>query len=351
MQLPAILTRWIDALVAVAASVQEAWRTRRSLRISAKDGVLLVRGYGEDNPLLATVPLGKPFPENVKIAAANGFVVLELPRDNLVVRHISVPARAQDYLAGIVQNRIEQLSPWKPDQTTYGFEARPSSDDATALEVRVFITSRAYVQAAREKIADTGLAVDRIVAPDVEAKPDDPNLHNITLWSRMAEDAAQPVRLRRIISGGIAATVLASVAISAWAFMSAASLSSEQEDLAARTRAMQGQISARTNTSSLSPARRAWIEKETSPSAVLTLDALSRVLPTTAYLTDFDLQNDTLRIIGLAGDAPGTLAQMEQSGNFSNVHFFAPTTRVQDGKLYKFHVEAKVRPEAGATKP
>lgn len=356
-QLVALLKRWIEILVALATGFQEQWRTEHALRISSKDGVFMVRGSGPEHALLATVPAGKAFPDNARQAAEKGFVILELPPTNLVVRHINVPARAQEYMSGIVRNRLDQLSPWKPEQATYGYEARPSADDANSLDVRVFITSRAEITAAREAMGAAGMKVDRIVVPDIEAKPDDKNAHNITLWSRLTDvtegDAPGQTQLRRLIAGGITATAAISVAVSGWALYSAHSLDEEYGALLSRTRAMQGQLQAArssANTGSLTPARRAWVEKETFPSTALTLDALSRVLPTTAYLTDFDLQNTTLRIIGLAGDAPGLIAPMEQSGHFVNVHFFAPTTRGPDGTLYKFHVEARVQPGLEGTK-
>ena len=72
--------------------------------------------------------------------------------------------------------------------------------------------------------------------------------------------------------------------------------------------------------------------------------ALARTLPETAHLTELRLENATLRIIGLADNAPALLAPLEQSGHMTNVRFFAPTTRGPDGKLFRFHIEAQVEP-------
>ena len=65
---------------------------------------------------------------------------------------------------------------------------------------------------------------------------------------------------------------------------------------------------------------------------------------TAAMRTAGQKEGATLRIIGLANDAPALLAPLEQSGHLTNVHFFAPTTRGPDGKLFRFHVEARVEP-------
>jgi general secretion pathway protein L len=95
---------------------------------------------------------------------------------------------------------------------------------------------------------------------------------------------------------------------------------------------------------SLSPNERAWYAKETSPTAAIVLEALSRALPDGAYLTELRLENATLRMIGLASDAPSLIAPLEHSGHLTDVHFFAPTTRGPDGTLFRFNIEARVEP-------
>jgi general secretion pathway protein L len=100
----------------------------------------------------------------------------------------------------------------------------------------------------------------------------------------------------------------------------------------------------RTLSSAAPPAERAWFLKETSVSSVMLLEALSRALPQSAYLTEIRLENATLRMTGLADDAPGLLAPLERSGHLTGVHFFAPTTRGPDGKSFRFSIEAHVEP-------
>ncbi len=74
------------------------------------------------------------------------------------------------------------------------------------------------------------------------------------------------------------------------------------------------------------------------------LEALSRALPDGAYVTELRLENATLRMIGLANDAPSLIAPLEHSGHLNDVHFFAPTTRGPDGTLFRFNIEARVEP-------
>jgi general secretion pathway protein L len=327
-----------------------SWSTNLSasddLRISAPvlGGAVSIND-AEGSPTESTVlAAGTRAPDDVVRAAQNGFVVLELSTDKIVVRRISVPAQAREFLPGIVRNQVERLSPWPVDQTVYGFDAAVSQEDSAALDVRVFISSRAAVESARNELDTVGLPPDRIVARQDETLAGAP----VALWSRLTDVSRETVeRTHRQIGVGIAIFVLLSVSLTVWGFASAASIRSESDDLAARAEALQRQVQgSRTPQAiaSLPPAERAWAWKEISPSTVIVLEVLARALPDAAYLTEMRLDNSTLRMIGLTSDAPSLIGPLERSGHLTAVHFFAPTTRGPDGTLFKFHIEAQVMP-------
>jgi Tfp pilus assembly protein PilN len=170
---------------------------------------------------------------------------------------------------------------------------------------------------------------------------------SVTLWSRLADVTPEHLaRTVRRVGAGVAAAVAASLALSLWAMSSAASLGGESEEVEARVKTLQRQIQgpAGQSLASLNPSERAWYAKETAPTAAIVLEALSRALPDGAYLTELRLENSTLRIIGLAKDAPSLIAPLEHSGHLTNVHFFAPTTRGPNETLFRFNIEAQVEP-------
>jgi general secretion pathway protein L len=103
------------------------------------------------------------------------------------------------------------------------------------------------------------------------------------------------------------------------------------------------------STASLAPAQRAWYAKENAASFVLVIEALSRALPDSAYLTELTLTGATLRMIGWTRDAPPLIAALDRSGHLADVHFAAPTTRGPDGQLFRFHIEARVEPRLDVT--
>jgi general secretion pathway protein L len=356
MRIDAIMRRWIEVLAVLALAWRTQRRERRSLIIRDENGQFVIRQGEPDHdaiirdvepgaePLLAVLPAGADAPPEVERAARDGFVIFELPADEIVSRRMNVPAQAREFLAGVVHNQIERLSPWSAEEVVYGFDCETSGADAATLDVRVLMTSRAVIDRVRDALAAIGLRLDRVVARRAEGSDQASNA--IAIWSRLADVSHDGGKdLRRLIGIGVAALVCGAAILSTWALISASSTRSENDALAARSKVLQRQLQAgRTPASiaSLPAPERAWATKETSAASVIVVEALSRALPDAAYLTELRLENATLRIIGLAVDAPALLAPLEQSGHLSNVRFFAPTTRGPDGGLFRFHIEAHV---------
>ena len=256
----------------------------------------------------------------------------------------SVPKVAQsarlDFLSGIVRNQIDRLSPWPPQDAIYGFEFHPVASDASSLEVQISIASRGTVESTRDELRAIGLPLDQITVHKANA----PERPPIPLWSRDASAAGQQLHTARVAVGGaLAATVVLSAVISAWALWSVTSISVDLDDTTTRSRTLQRLLQVGRSPAALAALplpERAWAFKETSYSTVFALEGLSRALPDTAYLTDFRIEKGVLRITGLTNDAPALIAPLEQSGHFTNVRFSAATTRSAESGLFTFNIEA-----------
>jgi general secretion pathway protein L len=358
MRIGAVLRRWIEILAALYLAWRESRRELRSLVVTRESGHVVVRHAepardamlrdAQAGNVIATLPPGAEVSTDVSRAAHNSFVVLEFPADKVVMRRITVPAQARKFLSGVIRNQIERLSPWPATGVVYGFAAEADAGDAAVVEVRILMAARTDIDAARQELAALGLRVDRIEARGSDTEAADETAGSVTLWSRLADTS--PERhgsLVRAIGIGIAALVTVSLLLGSWALLSAASIRDESEEVAARSRVLQRQVqTGRTAASmaSMPPAERAWLLKETSISSVILIEALSRALPDSAYVSEIRLEKEILRIMGLAGDAPALLAPLERSDHLTDVHFFAPTARGPDGKLFRFSIEAHVEP-------
>ncbi len=342
-QIQAIFTRWIEVLAALIEAWRASLHAHKSVVVTQDDGCFTVRRADvSDGSSLGKVVIGSRMPSSMADALRNHFIIFEMEADKVVTRRITVPVQAQEFLPGIVRNQIERLSPWPPTQAIYGIDAKPNPADAGTLNVAVPIASRASIDAICTELAESGLSPNQI-AVRLEKDANSPLL---TLWTRPAQGAEQrALNLPRLIGAGLAGMVLLSAAISGWAIYSASAISAEHDEISEQTAALQRQSQSSRKMQDSRRAKRpqrAWALKENTPVAVLTLEALSRALPDSAYLTELQLENATLRIIGLTADAPPLIAALEQSGRFSAVHFFAPTTKGQNGALYKFYIETRV---------
>jgi general secretion pathway protein L len=358
MRIDTVLRRWIEVLATLYLSWCDSRRELRSLIVTRENEHFIIRHAvpGRDAMLrdakagtvLATIPFGTDVSAEVARSAHNSFVIFELPAEKVVMRQITVPSQARKFVSGVVRNQIERLSPWPPNGVVHGFAAEQGATDDAVIQVRILMAAHADVDATRRDLADLGLQVDRIVARVTDAGAAEETTGSVTLWSRLAD--VSPDRLAsavRSIGVGIAAFAAVSLLLGSWALVSTASIRSDSEDAAARSRVLQRQVQTGRTASamaSIPPAERAWLLKETSISSAILIEALSRALPATAYLNEVRLEKDSLRIMGLAEDVPALLAPLERSGHMTGVHFFAPTARGPDGKLFRFSIEARVEP-------
>ena len=356
MHISAVLRRWIEVLAALYLAWRNSRRELRSLIVTHENQHFVVRHAEPTRDLLlrdskagsvlATVPFGASVSAELARSVQSSFVIFELPVGKLVMRRIAVPSQARKFLSGVVRNQIEHLSPWPVNGVVYGFATEAGATDA-GIEVRVLMSSRTDIEAARQQLAAHGLSVDRIVARGLDTEGEE-KTEPVTLWSRLADTS--PDRLGnavRTIGVGIAASVTMSLVLGLWALASTASIRNESEDFAARSKALQRQMQAAGTASSLAsapPAVRVWLLKTMSVSSVILIEALSRALPESAYVNEIRLEKDSLRIMGLAEDAPALLAPLERSEHVTNVHFIAPTARGPDGRLFRFSIEAHVEP-------
>jgi general secretion pathway protein L len=358
MRIGAIWIRWIEILTALFLSWRDSGRERRSLIVTLENEHVVVRRAeptrdamlrdAQAGNIIATLTPGMEISEDIQRTTHNHFIVLEFPSDKVFVRRITLPAQARKFLAGVIRNQIERLSPWPANDVVYGFAADAGAGDTAAVEVRIVMAARGDVDAARQELAALGLQIDRVVARDTESATIDEAAGPVTLWSRMVDTSRDNVGgLAQKVSIGIAASVAATVALSVWALVSAASIRDESEDMAARSKVLHKHVQTGRTASSLAsmpPAERAWASKEMSTSSVIVMEALSRALPDSAYVTEIRLERESLRIVGLADDAPGLLAPLEKSKHMTDVRFFAPMARGPDGKRFRFSIEARVQP-------
>jgi general secretion pathway protein L len=69
------------------------------------------------------------------------------------------------------------------------------------------------------------------------------------------------------------------------------------------------------------------LEAQRGPSVLGYLQAMTKEVPTSAYLTTFRYKGDRVEVDGIATNAAELIAFLERSPQFKDVEFTAPTTK------------------------
>jgi general secretion pathway protein L len=142
-----------------------------------------------------------------------------------------------------------------------------------------------------------------------------------------------------IALGAVAVATLVSVSAATYV---ADNLGTQEAELARQISTRRAAIRAGTDGGDRSPLAALERRKHETPSSVLVLETLSRVLPDHTYVTELHLAGSKLQISGITRDAPSLIPLMEQSQHFTRATFYAPTTRAPSDPGERFHIETRV---------
>lgn len=263
--------------------------------------------------------------------------------DHVLFRAIDFPKQAADFLEGMVRAQIDRLTPWVASDAEFGTTSPvPLPNERIALTLAA--TPRLKVQPliALASAWDAASLAGLVEPPEAE-----PGAARIELFRRTLSGVAGGVvdvaRLLRVMILGAGLAAAASLLISAYLGGEYAATQQELQQKIAQRRA-----ALRINTSGGSAETLLAKRKQSSPSSVMVLEAISRVLPDTTYVTELHVEGDKMQVIGLTQDAPALIKLIEQSPQFTQATFFAPTTRSQDDPGERFHIEAHITPHFGS---
>jgi general secretion pathway protein L len=151
-------------------------------------------------------------------------------------------------------------------------------------------------------------------------------------------------RVRRILVAAPAvAGFVALAAFTAWVFVGAdleASRLQVSRQMAERRVAL---LSGRPGILEESATKLAQKKRE-SAATVIVLESLSQALPDDTYLTELRVTDGKLEITGVTREAASLIQIIEQTDQFKNATFFAPTTRAPLEVGEQFHIEAQIKP-------
>ena len=348
-----LFEEWIAAAAGAVESFIGRYAPRPQIELAgAGSGVLTARlKSARKGPKLADVSFrisnGQPapaLPADWRAVFRGSRVETDLAADQVLFRPLDFPKQAADFLDGMIRTQIDRLTPWSADEAAFGWSA-PSASGQERIALTLAATSK-------QEIEPLVLLASHLGAQSLAAYavPSDGNglPQKIKVLDQPLRGAARhgldtPRTLRAVL--------LSAVAIAAISLLAAAyfgdSFDTEQQQLMQR-------ISQRRAALRLGPDGGSAFgllskRKQSSPSTVFVLEALSKALPDGTYVTELRIDGDKVQVVGMTQDAPSLIRLIEKSPQFARATFFAPTTRAQNAPGEQFHIEARITPSFGSS--
>lgn len=286
-----------------------------------------------------------PTPNKTRSILTGSRIELVLTPSRFIFRELELPLRAAEFLEGVVREQIDRLTPWRSTDAAFGWGAPVSLDDKRIL-VTVAATTRTSIAPLAQAVAHDR-ANSLIVSTSAELAGD--GGARICVFSQRGGSHLRLRRWRFMLIGALGLSSITTVVAAAAVLLVGSRLNSQlaslQHEIAAKRAAFAGGRG--------SEAERALAaldeKKRAAPPDVIVLEALSKTLPDSAYLTELRIEDGKLQIAGLAEDTPGLIRLIEQSPHFTRARFTAATTIAPAERGERFHIEAHVEPIVAVT--
>jgi general secretion pathway protein L len=340
----ALFADWIAAVSrAVDLLADRFVRSRRIRLTELDDGRLAASTIAlEDSAGLREIsfrPNTGELPMEWAAAFRGSRVEVELQPAHVMTHLLDFPSKASGFLDGMIRAQIDRLTPWTVDDAVFGWSPLvPAGSDR--IEVTLAATSKL-------KVAPLLQLVEALDAASVAVYATAPAgripLLDKPLRSVIGPAVNVPRLLRAILLvAGIAGA--ASLLIGVYLGDSLQSELGEAQRRISQRRAALRLEATGTGTGLDLLAKR----KQTTPSSVMVLEALSHVLPDSTYVTELRVEGDKVQVVGMTQDAPSLIRLLEQSPQFTRATFFAPTTRAPNEPGERFHIEAHITAYLGS---
>jgi len=279
-------------------------------------------------------------------------IVVALPASQVLRKTITLPAAVEDNLAQVLAYDLDRHTPFKSEEVY--FDARIVERDKVKKELRVdWAAALRTVVAEMRRRADSWGASVVAVTPDRPPAPALPSPATLNLLP--ANERPDTAGLRGwevwVPLGLLVAAVLFATALPLWQKRGYA--------IALQQQAMQGRAAADASNALREQLERltgeynfALSKKYAFPSALQSVEDLSKLLPDDTWLTQLEVKNqakgkDAKREIVVRGESANAgrlISLFEESNLFTDAAPRSPTTKIQPGPGEIFDVGAQLKP-------
>jgi general secretion pathway protein L len=332
-----------------------AWlqdRGERRIIIRSQSGSVEITGLDEDfNTKVAEGGTARDILTQFANLKQSVKVILELPRDKFFVRTLETPLAARTSLAQSLPKEIERKTLFKLNEIYFGHVIAKSPEHPDRLRVTQWILRRDIVQ---KIIEQAGLSLAQLDLVRPEAGSDGEN----ELPQILLEHGAQTsnwFRRTLIAMCGLGLLFIAiGLGVRAWRVdQIGAQLDEEIAVAAQRAGAVQLMANQAIAEGALLSGLRRY--RENTPALADLIEETARILPDSAYLTEWRLSEPragerAVDLVGLATSAADLPALFDKSPMFSNATLTAAIMPDLQEKRERFSMQLRVRTKKGASR-
>jgi general secretion pathway protein L len=339
------LTEWIGAVSRAVDVVAGRFVRAQQIRLTEEDdgaftASTVAAKKGTDLPeLFFRLDGGRlqpPLPAEWKSAFRGGRIEVLLQPAQVMTHQLDFPNKAADFLDGMILAQVDRLTPWSASDAVFGWSSPvPAPNDRIAVTFAA--TSRRKVDPLLQFAGTVDAASVAISAPVLADASMPIKLLDQPLRSVIGAAVNVPRLLRAVL---LSSALAAAASLIANAYLGG-SLQSELGDL--QQRISQRRAALRLGANGTASALGLLAKrKQTTSASIIVLEAISRALPDSTYVTELRIEGDKIQVVGMTQDAPSLIRLMEQSPQFTRATFFAPTTRAANEPGERFHIEAHI---------
>jgi general secretion pathway protein L len=337
---------WIDSVAATINSMFGRMRSQRRIQLIENEHgtfTLHLPGGGKKSNLpdhdvqISSGSIVGTLPSKWLSTLRGSRIELVLQPSRFLFRPLELPKRAAEYLEGIVRSQIDRLTPWTANEAVYSWTP-PTDLQNDRIQLMVAATARSMIAPYLHALANLKAASIALVTTQSNL---DSQVAPIRLLEQSTGSTANVRRIRSILMAIFLLTGLSAAASIGFSTIAADNLGVEQQELLRKISARKAALRNLFEGSTLHTLEK---RKRTTPSSVVTIEALSTLLPDDTYVTELRIEGERLQIVGRTNDAASLIRLIEQSPHFARATFFAPTTHSPGTTKEQFHIESHINP-------
>jgi general secretion pathway protein L len=335
-----LLDPWTGSVATAIISAVDWAMPPRIVRLSEQSGELFVDA-ADGNPAIKVSPSATDSNGNLRNLLRGAKIEIMLDPKHFVLRPVEVPARAADFLEGIVRAQIDRLTPWNAAEALFAC-SRPVASGTETITTIVAVTTRKAVEGYIGPLSTFHPA-----AISIWTHPTQYQIGRLKVFEQNSRQYLGATQLNWALKGALGLTGLVALIAVLAALSLSGYLSAQQEEINNEISQRRAAIRANTTAGDRSPIATLRHRKLETIPMVLVLEGLTKVLPDNTYVTELHLADNKVQIVGVSADASSLIPLIEQSKTFKSATFFAPTTSSPSDRNERFHIEAEIQTPAG----